>query len=76
MRGETGGSRSVATAGWGEASRRAAQQPHFSIYPLASAGGCDVVFSFHMHATLTPRRGCQRANNGAGGEIEWLKRKS
>ncbi len=52
MRGETVGPRSVATAGWGEASRRAAQQPHFTIHPLASAGGCDVVSTFHMHATL------------------------
>ena len=44
--------------------RPAAHQPS-TIYPLASAGGCVAVLSFHMYATLFPRRGCQRANNGA-----------
>ena len=42
-----------------------AHQPS-TIHPLASAGGCVAVLSFHMHATLTPRRECQCANNSAG----------
>ena len=33
-----------------------------TIHSSASAGGCANVLSFHMHTTLTPRRGCQCAN--------------